>query len=426
MAIVLPDFRIPIKERTTPRSWRQTLAAIAFFIVFNFGCIMIHASQFVFLLPLRLIPLPLFRKMYDEGIRYTKGAFGCLLILMCQWFAPTTFHITFEREGLGAFTQAQIDEIVVRNEDGGVEALNLPNKFVLVANHQVYLDWWYVWCLFYYMGPHGAHRDVYITLKKSLQWVPIIGWGMQFFNFIFLARSWASDRAQLAASLASLSKTVEEEDTPLAFVLYPEGTLVSPNTRPISKKFADKLGISDMDYTLLPRSTGLLYSLRSLAPRLPDLKLLDVTMVYPGIATLGTGRSPYGQDYYTMRSVFFDGVQPPTVHLHLRLFDVRSVPIGDMSASNPAATPSLDKSAVEVDIPVQEKEAFDEWLRILWKNKDESIERFHKDGSFVNGPKPDALIPLKLKHRRNYFDAFCFFLPAMLGHLWRCGGAAAH
>lgn len=33
---------------------------------------------------------------------------------------------------------------------------------------------------------------------------------------------------------------------------------------------------------LLPRSTGLHYSLRSLAPRIPDLKLLDLTVVYPG------------------------------------------------------------------------------------------------------------------------------------------------
>ena len=67
--------------------------------------------------------------------------------------------------------------------------------------------------------------------------------GMQLYNFIFLARSWASDRVQLASDLASLGKQAEEEDNPLSFVLYPEGTLVSKDTRPISKKFADKNGI---------------------------------------------------------------------------------------------------------------------------------------------------------------------------------------
>ena len=67
--------------------------------------------------------------------------------------------------------------------------------------------------------------------------------GMQFFNFIFLARSWASDRQELATHLAFLGREAEKEGKPLCFMLYPEGTLVSKNTRPQSKKFADKMGI---------------------------------------------------------------------------------------------------------------------------------------------------------------------------------------
>ena len=106
----------------------------------------------------------------------------------------------------------------------------------------------------------GTHKDVFIVLKRSLKWVPVIGWvrphlhkhlsslqiimqGMQFFNFIFLARSWASDRIELATRLSQLGQQVETEDKPLTLILYPEGTLVSKDTRPISKKFADKMGI---------------------------------------------------------------------------------------------------------------------------------------------------------------------------------------
>lgn len=105
---------------------------------------------------------------------------------------------------------------------------------------------------------------------------------MQFFNFIFLARSWAADRLYLSSQLSWLGQRAEEQDIPLAFILYPEGTLVSKNTRPISKKFADKMGIPDMVHTLLPRSTGLHYSLRSLVPRMPKLKVIDITVAYPG------------------------------------------------------------------------------------------------------------------------------------------------
>jgi 1-acyl-sn-glycerol-3-phosphate acyltransferase len=67
--------------------------------------------------------------------------------------------------------------------------------------------------------------------------------GMQFFNFIFLARSWASDRQELAVALASLGREAERDGKPLCFMLYPEGTLVSKDTRPRSKKYADKMGI---------------------------------------------------------------------------------------------------------------------------------------------------------------------------------------
>ncbi len=37
----------------------------------------------------------------------------------------------------------------------------------------MYADWWYVWCLTYFMG---TYKDVLIVLKKSLKWVPIVGW----------------------------------------------------------------------------------------------------------------------------------------------------------------------------------------------------------------------------------------------------------
>ncbi|KAJ3750149.1 acyltransferase-domain-containing protein [Lentinula detonsa] len=405
---------LPISRRPAT-SFQQKLRAIAFALVFNLGCLMINASQFVFLLPLRLLPFKWSRSLYDEGIRYTKGAFGCLLILMCQWFSPTSLKVTFEPNGRGAVPQDIVESIVERDQEGNVVSLNLPSKFVYIANHQVYADWWYAWCFLYYNSSE-AHRYIYITLKKSLRWVPIVGWGMQFFDFIFLARSWASDRRQLATHLSLLGKYTESNQIPLGFLLYPEGTLVSRDTRPISRRFADKMGITDMVHVLLPKSTGLLYSLRSLSPRIKDLHLIDVTMVYPGIPPMG-----YGQDYYTLRSMFFDGVAPPAVHMHVRLFKVEDLPIGDLSDTQPSKIPdtSPSKHAVEVEIPSQEKEAFDLWLRNLWQEKDESIGRFHESGRFSEKELPVFDIPLKLRRKREILDAFCFFLPAtVIGYLW--------
>ncbi|KAG6861205.1 hypothetical protein C0995_002554 [Termitomyces sp. Mi166 len=335
---------------------------------------------------------------------------------MCQWFAPTSLRITFETEGKGSFNTEDIESLVVKNRAGDVVSLNLPTKFVLISNHQIYADWWYAWCLIYSIGTQEVHRYIYITLKKSLQWIPIVGWmtdafkGMQLYGFIFLARSWASDRSQLASHLSALGKRAEEEDKPFCFLLYPEGTLVSPNTRPISKKFADKEGITDLNNLLLPRSTGLYYSLRSLAPRVPNLKLIDLTVVYPGIPPMG-----YGQDYYTLRSIFMDGVPPPVIHIHLKMFDVATgVPIGDLTSNTHI---SYESSRQDAEI-FEEKKAFDVWLRELWQEKDDLITKFLQTGSFrLDGMYPVDL-PVKLRRKREILDAFCFFLPAGVGYMW--------
>ncbi|KAI0321680.1 acyltransferase-domain-containing protein [Amylostereum chailletii] len=403
-------YNVPVNQRP-PISWARTLTAITFFIVFNFGCLMVNGSQFLVLLPLRLLPFQSAHAYYDTGLRMSKGAFGTLLVLMCHWFSPARLIVTFEGDGPGAFSQEELLDLVVRDKKGAVTALNLPQKSVLIANHQVYADWWYAWCLTYFMG---THRDVLIVLKKSLKWLPIVGWGMQFFNFIFLARSWASDRVYLVKQLDRLGRQAEKQDTPLTFILYPEGTLVSTDTRPISKKFADKMGIPDMSHLLLPRSTGLHYSLRALAPRISSLQLLDVTVAYPGIPPMG-----YGQSYYTLRSIFFNGVAPPAIHMHIRKFDVASeVPIGNVLKKK--STDSLVASAEVAEVGKDEQQIFDLWVRELWTQKDQFMERFLNTGTFSPDleTSPEVVIPLRPRKRREVLDAFCFFVPATAGYVW--------
>jgi 1-acyl-sn-glycerol-3-phosphate acyltransferase len=91
---------------------------------------------------------------------------------------------------------------------------------------------------------------------------------MQFFEFIFLARSWAADRDMLTSRLSDIAAhhtvrhnqfqdTIQiaytrrqtttsarpEDDEPLNFIIFPEGNLVSADTAPISRKYADKMDL---------------------------------------------------------------------------------------------------------------------------------------------------------------------------------------
>ena len=73
---------------------------------------------------------------------------------------------------------------------------------------------------------------------------------MQFFNFIFLERSWAADRLNLTSRLSAIAAhhmttTTEtaEEDEPLALIIYPEGTCFSKISLTFSTKYAEKMGV---------------------------------------------------------------------------------------------------------------------------------------------------------------------------------------
>lgn len=116
--------------------------------------------------------------------------------------------------------------------------------------------------------------------------------GMQFFRFIFLKQVWNKDKKTLAEHLAFMASLGQEPATTsspeaaaptsairgvknkILLLIFPEGTLVSELTRPKSQAFADKQGIPACTNLLLPRSTGLLFCLRSLAADVPDLKLV--------------------------------------------------------------------------------------------------------------------------------------------------------
>lgn len=59
------------------------------------------------------------------------------VVLMCQWFAPTKLIVSFERDGIGKFSDEDLERYVLKNTKGEVVGLDFPTKFVLIANHQV-------------------------------------------------------------------------------------------------------------------------------------------------------------------------------------------------------------------------------------------------------------------------------------------------
>ena len=215
---------------------------------------------------------------YYAYMALTKQSFGIFITTITQWFSSTTIRISGDSSVRGQ---------LIRRKDGRLETC-FPERLVMIANHQLYSDWLYLWWIAYTSRMHG---HVYIILKESLKYVPIIGPGMMFYGFIFMARNWVKDRPRLQHRLQKLARSRhggplsgqkgEDSLDPMWLMIYPEGTNLSGNTRKGSARWAEKQGIKDFEHVLLPRSTGLLYCLQELKGTVEYI--YDCTVAYEGI-----------------------------------------------------------------------------------------------------------------------------------------------
>ncbi len=186
-------------------------------------------------------------------------------------------------------------------------------------------------------------------------------------------------------------------------------------------------GQPDFVNCLHPRSTGLLFALRTLLPELPDLKVLDITIGYPGVPRGAyaqewyVGRGHAGRactltgrhDRYNLTSVFTHGVPPPSIHLHLRMIDPARDGVPGLEPVLPAhKAPETASPAPRVDAAApatppaiglatpDEATAFNLWLRERWAEKDRMLDHFAAHGAFehtgepLRGAQPNVVMPI--------------------------------
>ena len=292
------------------------------------GLLAISASQFIGA-PLKLVD----PKFYDSYMAWTKESFAVLVTTITQWWAPTAVRVSGDESMAGQLYQM----------DDGTLKCNFPHRLVLMANHQLYTDWLYLWWIAYTNKMHGR---IYIILKESLKNVPIFGWGAQFYNFIFLSRKWETDKFRFRNALNHL----KDPNDPMWLLIFPEGTNLSEVTREKSAKWAEKSGIPDMKNQLLPRTTGLQFCLQELQQT--TNWLYDCTIAYEGVP-----KGMYGQDVFTLRSSLFEGRPPKSVNMYWRRYKIS-------------------------EIPLDNDDAFGRWLMNRWREKDYILEYFYKFNQF--------------------------------------------
>lgn len=143
---------------------------------------------------------------------------------------------------------------------------------IIIANHQVDADWWYIWQA---ARHHESAGNIKIVLKEQLKFVPIIGWGMRLFEFLFLKRSIDHDAKHIKAYMDSLI----DDDFPFWLVIFPEGTTIHTEYVTKSRAFAEKTNRPKFNHVVLPRTAGLQVILDAVEKVQPDI--YDLTLAFP-------------------------------------------------------------------------------------------------------------------------------------------------
>ncbi|KAF9357781.1 hypothetical protein BGX26_003089 [Mortierella sp. AD094] len=330
------------------------LRALAWAMYFDLGATLISMTQ-VLSLPLALIA----PGVYYRHIKRTAGHFGAFLLRMNQLFAPSDIILTGDESVRGIVKvyqgknlKSNKDDEATSKHSAGETLLDMPDRLVLISNHQIYSDWMYLWCFSYLAEKHRALK---IILRGDLTWIPVFGWlGMLFFDFILLKRNdFEHDKRAIEQNLKRTNK-----DEPLWLVVFPEGTVVSKGTRKRSQAFAEKAGLTDHRHLLLPRTSGLFICINKLRGSVEYV--YDTTVGYSGIHY---GEIP--QELYPLPGLYVDQAQPKEINMHLRRFAIK-------------------------DIPETEPE-FVKWVRARWTEKDELMEEFYKTGKFPSQLTPEDI-----------------------------------
>ncbi|KAJ3086788.1 hypothetical protein HK100_008589, partial [Physocladia obscura] len=291
--------------------------------------------------------------------------------LIHRWFRAYVRHL----ERAFAASLVLIAAVFLRGSvlvvTGDWDKLDCSKRNLVFSNHQIYPDWYYLWLFAWF---RNCQADFRIILIKVLASLPLLGQGMQLFEFIFLNQKLAQDRVIIHSSISTA--LADGPHHPLFLLLFPEGTLNTPGNVSKSRAYAEKNRIAEHPkYCILPKSTGLYIMLQNLTPDVDEC--FDLTVAYGGVAA---DEVPY--EVLLPDKVYLEGKYPREIHVDVRRHVVAELP--GFRASDAVAAEAQETEAI--------KKEFDEWLRSVWADKDAKLANFYATNALTNDRK--EIVPL--------------------------------
>ena len=109
----------------------------------------------------------------------------------------------------------------------------------------------------------------------------------------------------------------------------------------------------------------------------------------------------YPQDYFTLKSIYFEGRRPKSVNMYWRRFPISQIPLDDI-------------------------DHFNVWLRRVWREKDQVLEYYKQTGRFpadeeaLGTEKKRHYIETEVKMSKWYEVGQIFVVLATVGLIVNC------
>uniref|UniRef100_A0A2C9JL80 Phospholipid/glycerol acyltransferase domain-containing protein n=1 Tax=Biomphalaria glabrata TaxID=6526 RepID=A0A2C9JL80_BIOGL len=217
-----------------------------------------------------------------------------------------------------------------------------------IMNHKFDIDWLMAWILAERLQMLGNTK---IYGKEILKYVPLIGWAWYFTESIFLKRQWDHDKRVIEHDLKQA--TDYPEGYYVTLLLFPEGTRFTEEKQKASEEVCRAKGYPILKHVLLPRPKGFIITIHGLRGQFPTI--LNCTVAFSK-----NGPAP------TLMNILQG--KPMLAHFYAERIPLDSVPIDS-------------------------DEACAQWLRELFKKKDDMYEEFLNTETF---PGPTHNIPKRI------------------------------
>ncbi|EGG19397.1 hypothetical protein DFA_02184 [Cavenderia fasciculata] len=173
---------------------------------------------------------------------------------------------------------------------------------LIMVNHPSEVDWLFLWFL---AIKQKALSKIKFILKNEIRFVPLVGWGCDNIEYIYLTRDWEYDEAHLRYKLTKMRDVYQTKPW---VTIFPEGTDIDKTKLEKSWAYAEKNGFPKFNNVLLPRTKGVQACLDVYRDTFDAV--YDVTMSYdcgkptipslllsknPNIVNINVGRIPISQ-----------------------------------------------------------------------------------------------------------------------------------